>query len=184
MKPLDKFLQRRRTRMALAACPPNAGKILDIGCGEDAWLLQNINAPTRHGIDPLLTSAKNRNGIELFPESFPENIESLRRRGPYDAIFALAVFEHLSEAQLAAARQGLPDLLTDGGRLVITLPDPLVDHILEWLKALRLIDGMELHQHHGFQPKEILLLNSERLVLSRHRKFQLGLNNLFVFTKR
>ncbi len=53
------------------------------------------------------------------------------------------------------------------------------------LKRLRLIDGMSLEEHHGYDVGETTAIFGEpdfRLV--RHRKFQLGLNNLFIFERK
>ncbi|HEY7819578.1 MAG TPA: hypothetical protein VIG29_15255, partial [Vicinamibacteria bacterium] len=52
------------------------------------------------------------------------------------------------------------------------------------LKFLRLIDGMALDEHHGFEPSDTpAIFSGFGLRLVRRRKFQLGLNNLFVFQR-
>jgi SAM-dependent methyltransferase len=114
---------------------------------------------------------------------FPADLDRLGLHGPYDAIFALAVFEHLTDADLAAARAAVPALLRPGGRLIITVPHPFVDKILDVLMALRLIDGQAVHEHHGFDPAHLRELASPGLRLVARSAFQLGLNNLFVFEK-
>ena len=41
---------------------------------------------------------------------------------------------------------------------------------------------MEAHEHYGFDPRSVPeIFGSGRLRLERHRRFQLGLNHLFVF---
>jgi hypothetical protein len=56
--------------------------------------------------------------------------------------------------------------------------------VLRVLKTLRLIDGMALEQHHGFRPSEVgPLFEAVGMKLTVRRRFQLGLNNLFVFSK-
>jgi len=68
--------------------------------------------------------------------------------------------------------------------VILTVPSPLVDHILALLRFLGLIDAMTLEQHYGFDPRQTVpLFNSSGFRLIRHRKFELGLNNLFVFEK-
>ncbi len=103
--------------------------------------------------------------------------------GPYDAIFSLAVFEHLPESAILQAREALPGLLNPGGRLIVTVPHPFVDMILDVLMAMRLIDGQAVEEHHGFDPDEMSRLASEQVRLVSRSTFQLGLNNLFVFER-
>jgi hypothetical protein len=67
---------------------------------------------------------------------------------------------------------------------VITVPSPLVDPILDVLRALRVLDGMETEQHYGFKPSETKrLFGDAGFVLEKHEKFELGLNELFVFRR-
>jgi predicted deacetylase len=41
---------------------------------------------------------------------------------------------------------------------------------------------MEAHQHHGFEPEDVLrYFTAPRWRLAHRKRFQLGLNNLFVF---
>jgi hypothetical protein len=121
--------------------------------------------------------------MRLLKGMFPGDLAKLGITGPYDAIFFLAVFEHLTEADFHQARDSLPNLLRPGGRIIITVPHPLVDKILEVLMFVRLIEGQAVHEHHGFEPGDILALPSDRLRLRSHSRFQFGLNNLFVFER-
>ena len=75
-------------------------------------------------------------------------------------------------------------LLSKGGRVIITVPSVLVDKILAILLFLRIVDGMSLEEHHGFSPDDlpgIFLPEGFRLI--KKQKFQLGLNNLYVFER-
>jgi SAM-dependent methyltransferase len=182
MKALDRFLRAWRSRVALAAAPAGMGAVLDVGCG-DGYLLGKLAASRRDGLDPTLAAERREAGLRLAAGYFPADLEKLGFSGPYDAIFSLAVFEHLGEAELAAARAALPALLRPGGRLIVTVPHPFVDRILDFLLALRLIDGQAVHEHHGFEPADLGALASERLRLVRRSAFQFGLNNLFVFER-
>jgi hypothetical protein len=59
-----------------------------------------------------------------------------------------------------------------------------VDHILTVLKTLRVIDGMSLEEHHGYDVNHTAsIFAPPRFALDVHRRFQLGLNNLFVFRR-
>jgi hypothetical protein len=56
--------------------------------------------------------------------------------------------------------------------------------VLHVLGALRLIDGMSMHEHYGFEAAATpSLFCGPDFKLREHRKFQLGLNNLFVFER-
>jgi predicted SAM-dependent methyltransferase len=96
----------------------------------------------------------------------------------------LAVLEHLPPEALEETPSACAALLHPGGRLVITVPSPAVDRILHWLERLRLIEGIGLHEHHGVHPATTQRLFSHPVFrLLVHRRFQLGLNNLFVFER-
>ena len=103
----------------------------------------------------------------------------------FDAITMLAVVEHLPESSYDAVGEAAARLLRDGGRLIATVPEPAVDRIVHLLQRLRLAAGMSLHEHHGFETartRAIFERAGFRLLL--HRRFQLGLNNLFVFERQ
>lgn len=183
MKALDRFLRAWRTRVALRAAPQPLRAVLDVGC-DDGYLLRQLDAEVREGIDPAIAGCSGAEpGLRLCRGGFPADLARLSLLGPYDAIFSLAVFEHLSAADVRAARAALPDLLKPGGRLIVTVPHPFVDRILDLLLFFRLIDGQAVHEHHGFEPAQLGELASARLLLVSRSRFQLGLNNLFVFEK-
>lgn len=183
MKALDKFLRAWRTRVALKAAPAMMRSVLDIGCGDDGYLLRRLNASQREGLDPTLASESSEPGLHLAKGYFPGDLARLGLTGPYDAIFSLAVFEHLTDQDMHSARAALPDLLQPGGRLIVTVPHPFVDRILDVLMFFRLIDGQAVEEHHGFDPAHLADLASDRIRLVSRSSFQLGLNNLFVFER-
>jgi hypothetical protein len=78
---------------------------------------------------------------------------------------------------------GFYNLLKPKGRVIVTVPSPQVDYILEILLKLKLIDGMSLEEHYGFKPSDTEIIFSKGFKLIKKKKFQLGLNNLYVFEK-
>ena len=119
--------------------------------------------------------------FQIVPGFFPKDMPEV---SPFDAITMLAVLEHIPETEYSSLREGCGRFLKPGGHLIITVPSPLVDHILKVLKMLHLIDGMSLEEHHGYevgQTATIFAPPAFRLVCRKH--FQLGLNNLFVFQR-
>jgi hypothetical protein len=95
----------------------------------------------------------------------------------------LAVLEHFPDDVYAGLGVNCASFLKPKGRLVITVPSPVVDHILVVLKWLRLIDGMSSEEHHGYDTRRTRTVFYPHFRLVRHQRFQLGLNNLFVFEK-
>ena len=180
MKQGDVILQRWRIMMASRQLPRGA-HVLDIGC-----------------CDGLLFSVlKDRiaSGVGVDSDSVPADygdFRFIRGRAPddlpsgetFDAITMLAVLEHIpTEAQgsLAAACWAL---LKDNGRVICTVPSPKVDSLIQLGKRLRLLDGMQEHEHYGFEPSDTVSVFVDRGFTLRHaRHFQFGLNNLFVFDK-
>lgn len=180
MKQGDVILQRWRIRMA-ARHLPQEPHVLDIGC-----------------CDGLLFSVlKGRiaSGVGVDTDSVPEDygdFRFIRGRAPddlpsgetFDAITMLAVLEHIP----ADAQRNLAEdcwaLLNDNGRVICTVPSPRVDSLIHLGKRLSILDGMQEHEHYGFEPSQTVQLFVDRgFALRSARRFQFGLNNLFVFAK-
>lgn len=181
MKRLDYFLQRWRIRVA-ARVLPAPGSLIDIGA-HNGEMFDHLGGrlTSGFGVEPLLEAPIQREKYCLQPGYFP----AVRPpSGGWDAITMLAVLEHIPTRQQESLANACWELLRPDGLLVITVPSPLVDHILLGLRTLRLIDGMSLEEHFGFQPGDTGRIFSEpRFRLIRQKKFQLCLNHLFVFKK-
>jgi SAM-dependent methyltransferase len=110
-----------------------------------------------------------------FPHDLPDDSQ-------FDAITMLAVLEHIPLADQSRLARDVARFLKPGGRLIVTVPSPAVDRILAMLKFMRLVDGMALEEHYGFQPQQTpQVFSNAGLQLLRRIRFQFGLNNLFVF---
>src|SRR5262249_44716365 len=104
--------------------------------------------------------------------------------GPFDVITMLAVLEHVPPDSLERWARACAELLVPGGLVIATVPAPAVDHILHALMTLRVLDGMSVEEHHGFEPGLApAVFGRAGFTLAHHGRFQLGLNNLFVFAK-
>jgi len=178
---LDRFLRDWRMRVALRHLPAGA-RVLDIGT-YDGLLLSKAGV-VGVGIDPdLAVPAGSSAGTTLVHGSFPADLD-LAQAGAFDAATALAVIEHVPEQDLPAWSAALAGLVRPHGLVIITVPAPTVDHLLHVLMRLRLVAGMQAHQHHGFVPADVhQVFTAPTWRLARHRTFQLGLNHLFVFAR-
>jgi SAM-dependent methyltransferase len=154
--------------------------VLDVGCADGAlFRVGKHRIPSGVGIDTVASEAWVDGGYERRTGAFPDAVHPGEE---FDAILMLAVVEHVPESELKRWADAVPEILRPGGRLVITAPSPLVDHILHVGVRLRLLDGMEAHQHHGFDPGDVPgVFSVPALRLEHRRRFELGLNNLFVF---
>ena len=181
MRALDRFLQRWRITKVLPFIPFGA-RVLDIGCGDGA-LFHLLGNHIREGIglDPTLSSHVQGQNFELIPGNFPD---ALTETEPFDVITMLAVLEHIPEPELHSFADNCVFRLKPGGLLIITTPSPHADYILNILMALRLIDGMSLMEHYGFNPQQIhTIFSMPSLNLVKSVKFQMYFNNLFIFQK-
>ena len=180
MKRLDRLLQRLRIAQVSPFVQRDA-RVLDIGCAEGALYQAVPNIGSYVGIDPDVTpssSAKVRFVRDVFPTP------QLSDTDTFDVISALAVLEHVPQPAQAGFAGACARHLAPNGMLAITVPAPIVDSILALLKGARLIDGMHEEEHFGYDPAQTpSLFEAHGLRLVRHRRFELGLNHLFVFQR-
>jgi 2-polyprenyl-3-methyl-5-hydroxy-6-metoxy-1,4-benzoquinol methylase len=181
MKFLDRFLQNWRMSKALDHVGPKA-RVIDVGAHQGE-LFDKLGGKLLEGfgVEPLLAAPVHRASYVVQPGYFP----TVRPAdSEWNAITLLAVLEHVPRSQQADLAQACHDLLTKDGRVIITVPSHAVDYVLSVLKFIRLIDGMSLEEHFGFEPEETArVFAPPRFRLIRHQRFQLGLNHLYVFAK-
>lgn len=178
MKAFDRWLQEQRIAKA-STCIPHGARVLDVGCADGA-LFQRLHARIEEGIgiDPDARPATNGR-YHLIRGRFPHDLPAM---GPFDVITMLAVLEHIPSSQHPQVAERCAALLKPKGRLVLTVPSPLVDRILDLLQWLRLSEPMSLEQHYHFDVRRIPgLFRPLRLITAT--TFELGLNHLFVFEK-
>ena len=184
MKLFDQFLRSWRVRVALKYIPEGANCFFDIGC-DDGFLLKKIQAKNFQldGCDPRLNIKPIGGYSKLCKGFFPAVMNEEHLKQTYDAIFSLAVFEHFTDADLKDTAKTVRKMLKPNGRLIVTVPHPFVDKIIDILQFLRIMDGTAIEEHHEFDPNSLPELFSESLKCTAHKNFQLGLNNLFVFER-
>ena len=180
MTKIDRLLQRWRFRKAARFIPKGA-RVLDVGSDDGAmfeYLGDRIESGL--GIDHGVESVPSNGRWRVIAGTFPDDVPDER----FDVITALAVLEHIPDDVLASFRDACIARLEPGGRFIATVPSPAVDRILHVLERLKLIHGMALHEHHGFEATSTpSVFSAPELRLKRARRFQLGLNHLFVFER-
>lgn len=179
MKTLDRFLQQWRVRK-VAPFVRVGDRLLDIGC-HDRTLINEVlgRIASATGVDSHVEPLED-DKVRLLRGKFPDDFDF--DHDAFDCISLLAVLEHVQDPKLLARQ--CCRVLSPGGRVVLTVPHPFVDRILELLMLLRLVDGMAAEEHHGFDVKQTIpIFENAGLTLRAHRRFQLGLNQLFVFEK-
>ena len=181
LKPLDRFLAQWRIAKAGRYIPKGA-RVLDIGCYDGAlFRILGSKISGGVGIDPVLTEPFEAGPYRLTPGEFPSAAIGAET---FDAITALAVLEHVPEEAFPQIREAVLRSLKPGGVLIVTVPSAFVDKILDVLVKLKVVSGMSVDEHHGFEPAQLPgLLSGEGLGVEVTRKFQLGLNNLFVLRR-
>lgn len=181
MKALDYYIQHWRIAKAGPFIPRNS-RVLDVGCGDGA-LFRHYKSRIVEGVglDTTLDRLIELKNVKLLPGEFPRDANGL---SSFDVITMLAVLEHLPTVLYPELAPAFVRLLRPGGYLIVTVPSSFTDHVLKLLKLLHLIDGMCLEEHHGFVAGETpAICGSEQVRLVCHKRFQLGLNNLFVFRR-
>lgn len=181
MKAADRWLQRWRVARAARHIPGGA-RVLDVGCEDGALfrILGDAIGPSV-GIDPALPGEARLGPHHLIPGRFPDRIPV---PGPFDAITLLAVLEHIPAGQEQRVAGACAGLLKPGGLVILTVPSPKVDAILDALRLFRVVDADTLEEHHGFDPARTpALFEGGGFEGIGTERFQLGLNNLFVFRR-
>jgi len=180
LKAVDRMLQRWRIVKVRPYIRKQA-RVLDIGCADGAlFRILHNRIGSGVGVDPALDRTVESDRFQLIAGPLPTTLAPAQ----FDAVTLLAVVEHLPADMLPALRDQCSRLLKPGGVLLITVPAVRVDGILRVLTRLRLVAGMSLHEHHGFDPTEVpRWFGGMGLTLVTAKTFQLGLNNLFVFRK-
>lgn len=184
MKFLDKFLRQWRISVAMRHVPETMEYVYDIGC-DDGYLINQLKPYTtrQDGVDPCLGKDLISSNSSLKKGYFPSVIDQSQMQEKYNAIFALAVIEHFSENDILSSGPVIAKMLSPKGRLIISVPHPFVDKILHVLSLLNLVDADTLDEHHGFDPALLPVYLADSLKLVKHKKFQLGLNNIYVFER-
>jgi SAM-dependent methyltransferase len=184
LKYFDRLLRVWRFKKADKHVPYQS-TILDIGAF-DGYFFRKIEYKLKYGIgiEPLLnTDVVRSNNYVIYKDTFPDTEVDLTSYH-FNVITMLAVLEHILPEKQKILSKKCHDLLTNDGIIIITVPSKIVDRIIDVLKFFKVIHGMSDEQHYGFNPNEVFKIFCEpNFTLIHTIKFQLGLNNLFIFKR-
>lgn len=158
--------------------------LLDIGCGWEARLLQDIEPYISYGygIDfkaPIIETEKIKTFEYTMQDKLPFENNSI------DIVTMLAVLEHLTDP-LAICKE-ISRILKRDGLLVITVPSKASKPVLEFLAyKLKIVSESEIRDHKEYFDKKSLFelfYKIENMQIMNHKYFQLGMNNFCVVKK-
>ncbi len=161
---------------------PDSARVIDIGAHEgELFVALGPRLQEGFGIEALRKEPLTAGNFTIVSGFF---LASHPPAGGWNAVTMLAVLEHAPTKEQSALAAACHELLKPGGRVIITVPSKAVDHILAVLRFLRLIDGMSLEEHYGFEPADTeRIFGAPGFRLLHRSTFQAGLNYLFVFER-
>lgn len=176
-----KFFRVIRNRKVMKYIPGNS-RMLDVGCGSDAYLLGSIRNRIKSGIGVDI-AAKNSKAGNITTRKMSINRRLPFRPGAFDVVTMIAFIEHLEKPGKILAE--CSRVLRKGGLIIITTPMARARPFWELLVNLGLTEEKSTEEHrHYFQPQEIEnLLKTCGFGVSVSRKFELGMNYIAVGKK-
>jgi len=172
---LDDFIRFLRIKKVKKYIPKNI-VLCDLGCGPSAYLLNLLKAKIEKGvgIDKKIKQISKEN-LKLINFEIQKQIplpdESI------NCLTMLAVLEHLDYPE-----QILKEcwrVLKKNGYLIITVPSPIADPVLNFLAyKLKLIENKEIDDHkHYFSIKKLdEILKQTGFQVLKIKKFEFGFN--------
>lgn len=176
----DEILRRVRIEKAKEYIKRNDA-LLDIGC-YTGYFLSKIKDKIKegYGIDEL---TKNRKEENLTFKKIKLNRKLPFKSKKFTAITMIAVLEHLKNKKSIAKE--IARVLKIKGRVIITVPSPKADKLLNFLAKIKIIEEEDfLKQHITPTHEEVLdLFLKNGFKLKVYETFELGYNNLYVFER-
>ena len=134
MKALDRWLQQWRVSKATPFVQ-EGDRLLDVGCFDRVLIDQVIDrVRSATGVDGLVAPASHGK-VSLLRGIFPDDFDF--EAGAFDCICILAVLEHVDDPGALASE--CHRILTPGGRVVVTVPHPFVDEIIDFGIRVRIL---------------------------------------------
>lgn len=158
-------------------------RVLDLGCG-NSFVLSIIDKSNRYlGVDFCLEDNlyvnKKNDLVQLA--NLDLNTQFKKIKGTYDVVLSLAVFEHLEMSDYII--KNVIQKIKKGGLLLVTTPSPPAKKVHNIGSRLLLFGRLANKEHKKLFNKEQLSMFFGDLKLIGYKRFEFGLNQLFVFKK-
>jgi SAM-dependent methyltransferase len=161
-------------------------RVLDFGCGYQAYLLRSIKHIISEGIGIDTSIEKSTIGENIILIHQDVGKELPFENEYFDKIFLLAVYEHIPLEQTVNLLKEFKRILKPGGKLTMTIPTPNGKPVLEFMAfKLKIISEVQIADHVKYYTKEDVEQDAEKagLELIHHEYFQFGWNSLQVLQK-
>ena len=182
---LDNIIAKWRLKQVVRYVE-NGDRVLDFGCGYQAYFLRHIKNTVTSGIgiDYDTENIKISNNIKLVKFRF---IDKLPLADNFlDKIFLLAVIEHIPLTSEFPLLRELRRVLKKGGKIILTTPTPFGKKILEFLAfKLKIISAKEIRDHKKYFNYEDFRSIASRFnfKIVKYKTFQFGINSICVMEK-
>lgn len=182
---LDKFIAWARLRK-VAGYVEKGDRLLDFGCGHQAYLLHQVQDKIKTGVGLDYDSSS----YEISPKAkvmhfhFTESLPF--QNNSFDKIIILAVLEHFTPETASKLFDEFHRVLSPGGMIVLTTPTPWGQKILEFLAfRLHIISEEEVADHKKYYSKGDLFgfAKKHSYIIEKYNTFQLGGNSICVMKK-
>lgn len=181
---LDILIARWRLNQVIRWIPARS-RLLDFGCGTQAFLLKALTGHIEYGygIDYDAAPVKTKH-YQIMNMIITDRLPF--SEGSFDVVTLLAVVEHMRQPAAEQLFKEFRRALEPGGRVVLTTPTPASQWLLELFAfRLRIISYAEIadHKHYYSRPDIEKLAQTAGLKLVHYHTFQVGLNSLAVLEK-
>lgn len=182
---LDNIIAKLRLKKVVSYVD-NGDRVLDFGCGHQAYFLRHIKniVSSGIGIDYDAENIKIGGNVKLVKLRF---IDKLPLADNYfDKVFLLAVVEHIPLMSEFPLLRELRRILKKGGKIILTTPTPFGKKVLEFLAfKLKIISAKEIRDHKKYYNYSDLREIASKLnfKIVKYKTFQFGINSICVMEK-
>lgn len=176
------LLVKYRNDLAIKEIGGRSIRLLDIG-GEKGYLSRTAKCSYAYSLDGKTSFEINAGMVKQKPGYFIE------RKLPFaddsfDCVTMIAFAEHLIYPK--EVMREVNRVLRSGGKFIVTTPLPVSEVFIDWLdKGSSQLSGKLVKDDHQ-QYFDLLSMNKllkSDFKLMKYQKFELGVNQLFVYTK-